>query len=269
MAARSKGRSQRRCCCAISRPASTQDWLKQMVLLVAPIYNADGNERFSLTSRGRQHGPIGGQGQRPNAQGLDLNRDHMKLDSPEARAFVKLMNDYDPHVAMDLHTTNGTRHAYYLTYSPPLNPGDRSDNHQPAARHLVPVADTVGAVEVRLGLLLLRQRRGDAPLRPGVSGKRVRDGLRAWRSFDHRPRFNNNYIGLRNRFALLSEAFAYATFKDRIIATNRFVEESLDFITKNTSRIRHVVEEADRRTVIGQRLSLRAQMVKAPESWRS
>ena len=99
-----------------------QDWLKQMVLLVAPIYNADGNERFSLTSRGRQHGPIGGQGQRPNAQGLDLNRDHMKLDSPEARAFVKLMNEYDPHVAMDLHTTNGTRHAYYLTYSPPLNP---------------------------------------------------------------------------------------------------------------------------------------------------
>jgi hypothetical protein len=32
------------------------------------------------------------------------------------------MNDYDPHVSMDLHTTNGTRHAYHLTYAPPLNP---------------------------------------------------------------------------------------------------------------------------------------------------
>src|SRR5687768_3618549 len=68
-------------------------WLGSTVLLVAPIYNADGNEKMSLTSRGRQHGPMAGQGQRPNAQGYDLNRDHMKLDSPEARAFVKLMND--------------------------------------------------------------------------------------------------------------------------------------------------------------------------------
>ena len=83
------------------------EWLKSMVLIVAPIYNADGNERIALTSRGRQHGPIGGQGQRANAQGLDLNRDHMKLDSPEGRAVVKLMNDFDPHVALDLHTTNG------------------------------------------------------------------------------------------------------------------------------------------------------------------
>src|SRR5688500_9972296 len=99
-----------------------EDWLKTMVFLIAPIYNADGNERFALNNRGSQHGPIGGQGQRPNAQGFDLNRDHMKLDSPEGRAVVKLMNDYDPHVAMDLHTTNGTRHAYHLTYAPPLNP---------------------------------------------------------------------------------------------------------------------------------------------------
>ncbi|MCA1651616.1 MAG: hypothetical protein LC753_15525 [Acidobacteria bacterium] len=98
------------------------EWLQSMVLLVAPIYNADGNERIALNNRGPQHGPMGGQGQRPNAQGLDLNRDHMKLDSPEARAVVRLMNDYDPHVSIDLHTTNGTRHAYFLTYAPPLNP---------------------------------------------------------------------------------------------------------------------------------------------------
>ena len=99
------------------------DWLQSMVFLIAPIYNADGNERFALNNRGPQYGPMGGQGQRPNAQGLDLNRDHMKLDSPEARAVAKLMTDYNPHVALDLHTTNGTRHAYHLTYSPPLHPG--------------------------------------------------------------------------------------------------------------------------------------------------
>ena len=99
-----------------------------------------------------------------------------------------------------------------------------------------------------------------------VEGARGADGLRAWRSFDHRPRFNNNYIGLRNRFALLSEAFAYATFKDRITATNRFVEESLDFVAKNQSRLRRIVQESDGRKVTGQRLGLRAQqLAKSPE----
>ncbi|HIF22656.1 MAG TPA: hypothetical protein EYQ27_12320, partial [Gemmatimonadetes bacterium] len=97
-------------------------WTDELVLLIAPIYNADGNERVSLNNRPRQHGPIGGMGQRPNAQGLDLNRDHTKLDSPEARSLVAMMNAYDPHVGVDLHTTNGTRHAYHLTYSPPLHP---------------------------------------------------------------------------------------------------------------------------------------------------
>ncbi len=97
-------------------------WTDSLVLLVAPIYNADGNERIALTNRPGQNGPLGGMGQRPNAQGFDLNRDHMKMDSPEARSLVRLFNAYDPHVAVDLHTTNGTRHAYHLTYSPPLHP---------------------------------------------------------------------------------------------------------------------------------------------------
>jgi murein tripeptide amidase MpaA len=60
-------------------------WLGSMVLLIAPIYNADGNERVSLTNRGPQNGPIGGMGIRANAQGLNINRDNMKLDTPEAR----------------------------------------------------------------------------------------------------------------------------------------------------------------------------------------
>ena len=35
------------------------DWRESMVLLIAPIYNADGNERIALTNRRFQHGPIG------------------------------------------------------------------------------------------------------------------------------------------------------------------------------------------------------------------
>ena len=45
------------------------DWLQSMVFLIAPIYNADGNERFALNNRGPQYGPLGGQGQRPTRRG--------------------------------------------------------------------------------------------------------------------------------------------------------------------------------------------------------
>lgn len=98
-------------------------WLDSVVLLIAPIYNADGNERVSLTNRPLQNGPVGGMGQRANAQGLDLNRDHVKLESPEARSVARFLTDYDPEVGMDLHTTDGSVHAYHLTYAPPLHPG--------------------------------------------------------------------------------------------------------------------------------------------------
>src|SRR5262245_54638687 len=52
------------------------EWLDSMVLLINPIYNADGNEKVTLISRGFQHGPVGGQGTRANAQGLNINRDN-------------------------------------------------------------------------------------------------------------------------------------------------------------------------------------------------
>ena len=57
-----------------------EDWLSSLILLIAPIYNADGNERMALDNRPYQLGPVGGMGTRRNAQGLDLNRDHMKLE---------------------------------------------------------------------------------------------------------------------------------------------------------------------------------------------
>ena len=230
------------------------DWLKSMVLLVAPIYNADGNERISLTSRGRQHGPLGGQGQRANAQGLDLNRDHMKLDSPEGRAVVRLMNEYDPHVSMDLHTTNGTLHAYYLTYAPPLNPATN-----PSIVELLR-GDWLPAVT-----RTIKEKYGWNYYYYGNVDARPRQERR-WASFDHRPRFNNNYVGLRNRIAILSEAYAYATFDDRIQATSRFVEELLAYAHRRADALRKMTDTADRLTSVGSRLPLRAELARSADS---
>ena len=222
-----------------------------LVLLINPIYNADGNERFDVNNRPRQHGPVRGMGQRPNAQGYDLNRDHMKLDSPEARALVGLMNSYDPHVGIDLHTTNGTRHGYHLTYAPPLHP-----NTDPAILSLLESEWLVSAGEHLL------EKSGWYSYDYGGVGRR---GEPAWRTFDYRPRFNNNYIGLRNRFAILSEAYAYATFEERVLATKYFVEGTLEFARRNASEIRRRTEEADARNIAGTELAVRAQPKRSAE----
>ena len=233
-------------------------WLDSLVILVAPIYNADGNERVRLTNRPLQYGPVGGMGQRPNAQGLDLNRDHMKLESPEARSFVSLLNRYDPHVVIDLHTTNGSIHGYHLTYAPPLHPNTDSAIVRLLRDDWLPAVTR--AIKQRDGWDFYHYGNFPSP----------RDSAeRGWYSFDHRPRFNNNYVGLRNRFVILSEAYSYATFEDRIRATYRFLEEILNYAHARAGTIRRLVAAADSgvpRAVVSQQLALRAELERGPDS---
>ena len=97
-------------------------FLKDVILAVAPIYNTDGNERVSKTNRPGQVGPEEGMGQRANARGLDLNRDFIKLEAPETRGLVRFLNEWNPHLFIDTHTTNGSYHRYTITYEGPKNP---------------------------------------------------------------------------------------------------------------------------------------------------
>ena len=227
-------------------------WFNDMILLVAPVYNADGNDAVGLNNRPGQNGPAGGMGQRPNAQGLDLNRDHMKLNSPEARSVARLVGDYAPHVTMDLHTTNGTNHAYFVTYSPPLHP-----NTDPAIISLLRdrlLPDVTETIRDKHGMnfYYYGNAGGGGGAAPGGQAN-----LPRWSTFDSRPRFNNNYLGLRNRIAILSEAFAYASFEDRIAATLYFVQETVDWAEAHTGEIRAAVEIAETRPLVGTQLSVR------------
>jgi hypothetical protein len=263
------------------------DWLKTMVFIVTPIYNADGNEKFGQ-NRGRQNGPINGMGTRAQAQNINLNRDYMKLDAPEGQASAKLWVDYDPHVGFDLHTSDGSCHAYYLTYSPPLNPdtsdaimnvmkdewfpfvtknikakhgwntfyyGNTSPGGCPATGRGRGGAGAPGAAGDPAG----RGRAGETPP-PANPAPAQPAGPRAWGTFEHLPRYHNSYVGLRNRFALLSEAYSYATFEDRIKVTNHFLEEALNFASQNADRLKQIAAAADKESVIGKSLATRARI---------
>jgi len=234
------------------------DWLRSTVFLITPIFNADGNEKMSLTNRGRQNGPINGMGTRANAKGLNINRDFMKLDTPEGRAFAKLWVDYDPHVGVDLHTSDGSNHGYFLTYSPPLNPNTNDGIMKILKDEWFPfVTKNIKAKHgwdtFYYGNASSPGGRGRGRGAPAASAEPPAQaaGPRAWATFEHVPRFHNNYVGMRNRFGLLSEAYSYATFEDRIKATNYFLEEAMTFAHQNAARLKQAVEDADRESIVG------------------
>jgi hypothetical protein len=223
------------------------EWLDSLVLLIAPIYNADGNERVLLTNRRGQYGPVGGMGQRPNAQGLDLNRDNMKIESPEARSVISFWSRYDPHIIMDLHTTDGTRHAYRVTYAPPLHPNTDPRIVELMRAHMLPEVTRTLKEKYDWDYYYY----GNLPWR----GSNVERG---WYTFGHEPRYLTNYVGLRNRLGILSEAYSYSTFDERILATLRFVEVVVDNAYRHASAIADVVERADDVDIIGEELAVRA-----------
>ncbi len=223
-------------------------WFKDVVLLITPIYNADGNERANVANRGAQHGPIGGMGTRPNAQGLNLNRDAMKLETAEARSLARLLNQYDPHIDVDLHTTDGSDHGYYLTYDPGGSPNTSAGITRLLRNDLFPTVTR--AVKTK--------HNWDFFYYGGPS----RQGERAWMGdLDlYKPRYTHTYFGIRNRLGILSETYSYATFEDRIKAAYWFVEEIVNFAVKNGEAIRKATAAADAESIIGTEQAVRGRL---------
>ena len=220
---------------------------RQLVFLIAPDYNADGNEKVSPMNRTAQNGPVAGVGTRENGKGFDLNRDYMKLDTAEARSLVGFMNKWDPHVLVDLHTTNGSYHANHLTYSPILNPNaDARLIDFTRDKMLAPIRETMLKTHNWRTYYYGNFSPEDGGGRESARIDPANPGNVTWRTFDHRPRYGNNYAGLRNRIAILSEAYSYLDFKGRIEVTEDFVEEIYKSVAANAKQIMTLTAQADR-----------------------
>jgi dipeptidyl-peptidase-4 len=207
--------------------------LDDLVMLLVPNYNPDGNDAMSPDNRPGQVGPELGMGERPNAQGYDLNRDWVKLEAPETRALVALLTEWDPHIVIDTHTTNGSRHRYTLTYAEPTNPS----GYQPSIAFLRD--ELLPSVTQRL-----RDRTGYDTFFYGNFNREHT----VWRTYSADPRFGGPYRGLRGHMSILSEAYAYAPYKDRVLCTLEFLREIMRYAAEHGARISELHAEA-RRTV--------------------
>jgi hypothetical protein len=210
--------------------------LQGAILLFCPIYNIDGNDDFGdgMRNRGSQDGPAI-VGTRANGQGFDLNRDCIKAESHEMQAVLRnVYTTWDPDVIMDLHTTNGTRHGYQLTYSPPLSPITDPGILDYSRDELLPKvrADVRNAFGFQLFDYGNVTRRGE---------------VRRWETFGVEARYVTTYAGLRNRIGVLSEATSYLPFAERVIATHSFVLSILTHVAHDYKKIVELTRSADER----------------------
>ncbi|MEJ7589846.1 MAG: M14 family metallopeptidase, partial [Ferruginibacter sp.] len=106
-----------------------KDLLNKVNLLFIPILSVDAHERSSPYNRPNQRGPEN-MGWRTNAQNLNLNRDYAKLDTKEIRAVIKVINEYDPVLYMDIHVTDGADYQYDITFG-----GLSQKGYSPAISH--------------------------------------------------------------------------------------------------------------------------------------
>ena len=209
--------------------------LDNQIILFVPIYNSDGNDKMAKGLRPSQENSPSETGERENGQGLDLNRDAMKMEAPETQGLIQnIVTAWDPQMSVDLHTTNGTWHAYSLTWAPSyLYAGEPGTYHFTNDVMLPAITQTV---KDKYGMFFGPY--GDYSTREGWP-------LKNFYTYNHHPRYIINQFGLRNRMAILSEAFAHERFYQRIYSTYTFVYEILDFCNKHTKEIIQINHEAD------------------------
>ena len=214
-------------------------YLDKIVLLIAPIFNADGNDKMSPDNRRGQVGPEKGSGVRHNGQNLDLNRDAMKLESPEMRGLVRsVLLRWDPLVLVDCHTTDGSYHEEPVTYSWPLCPNGDPAIIKYMREKMLPAVDAT--LEKKYGTLSI----------PYGDPRDFQDMEKGWETFSHQPRFVTNYVGLRNRLSILDENYNYADFKTRVLGNYSLLKSILDYCEANAPELSRLVADADARTVL-------------------
>jgi dipeptidyl aminopeptidase/acylaminoacyl peptidase len=202
--------------------------LKDLVIVLVPILNADGNEAVGPAERNRpgQNGPAE-VGTRENAQGFDLNRDFVKLESPEVRGLVKLIHAWDPAVVVDCHTTNGSKHRFALTYDGPRYPYGES------------VLSTWGNDTLLQDAT--RRVKKETGYDIGPYGNFSPDRTK-WETYPAGPRFGVQYFSLCGRIGILSESYSYASFQDRVKASYAFVKGCFEVAAEKKDWVLKVVD---------------------------
>jgi hypothetical protein len=72
---------------------------------------------------------------------------------------------------------------------------------------------------------------------------------KGWEEYASEPRYMTNYIGVRNRLAILNENYVYADYKSRVLGCYGLLQSIADYCATNAKEIKQIVSESDRKTI--------------------
>lgn len=214
-----------------------KEWLSNVIFLVCPNFNTDGNEKMSKANRTNQNGPKNGVGVRYNGQMLDLNRDAMKLESPELNGLLRILNSWDPQVFVDCHTTNGSYHEEPVTFTWMMNPGGDHGLIKYMEKKMMPDVSKI---------LLEKYKVENCYYGEFIDMGKPELG---WEAYAVEPRYIVNYIGVRNRLAILNENYVYADYKSRVLGCYGLLNSIADYASNHASEIKALINETDGITI--------------------
>jgi murein tripeptide amidase MpaA len=189
-------------------------FLENTVVVIVPLFNIGGALNRSPFHRANQNGPLE-QGFRGNARNLDLNRDFIKLDSKNTRSLVKILRDWDPHLFVDTHTSNGADYPYTITL---IN--SHIQRHEPIQSEflqtsLVPALfDAMETTPYQMSPYVWSMSRSPE------------NGIRAFMDY---PRYTSGYASLFNTIAFTVETHMFKPFSDRVLSTWHLLREILKY----------------------------------------
>lgn len=209
--------------------------LQNLVVLFIPIYNADGHERSSPYNRINQNGPAE-IGWRATTTNQNLNRDYMKADTPETRAWLTLWNNWNPDLFIDCHVTDGADYRYNITYQ---------------FEHHDGVAPSVLAWQRRVidGKVFPATEAAGNVVSWYLEFTDNRDFSKGIRDFNGSPRFSTGYVPLRNRPAVLIETHMLKDYRSRVIGTYDLLRFTLEAVNRDPQSLLDAVRVADEKTV--------------------
>ena len=196
---------------------SNSPLLKKFTFVITPVFNVDGNEKISPKHRPYQRVKEG-VGIRYNGMNMDLNRDFVKLDSPEARALVRVFNRWHPLVFVDMHTTNGSFHEEALTFTWSMSPAGSKEIADFIRERIYPYMKNFTEKKHKIGCIPYGHF--DNQEKP-----------EKWNGFFGGMVFATGYFGVKGAFSFLDENYAYADYKTRVKAAYAFLDGLTSFMS--------------------------------------
>jgi len=206
------------------------------IIAVIPVYNIGGALNRNTTSRTNQNGPKE-YGFRGNARNYDLNRDFIKSDTKNARAFTKIFRMIKPNLFIDNHVSNGADYQYTLTHL--------FTQHNKLGGDLGKYLNESFMPELEDSLA---QKKWDITPYVNVFNRTPDSGFL---QFLDSPRYSTGYTTLFNTLGMMVETHMLKPYKNRVEGTYELMKSFINIAEKDADKIKKLTSYSSKKHKVG------------------